>query len=268
MTMRALPLALLAPLAVLVGCGERTSAASDPSPSPEGPPVLKVDGEVQIGCGGESGWPASVMADGLQGVLTDAEVVAAFRSFLADPQVGTELEVNLLAAGAEDTEWRVLAADGDEVALGLGRWTDEGPARDAYVFGMERKEEGWRWTGGGNCSQLGPVVEEGLTWVEVSSPPGGVVRDTTTVDVGVTEGTCTGGRDPLPHLREPYVEETAQSVTIYWTSDPPGGVSSCIGPPPTPTTLTLSEPLGDRALLDGSRFPPAPVGPSDFGWGG
>jgi hypothetical protein len=40
---------------------------------------------------------------------------------------------------------------------------------------------------------------------------------------------------------------------------------NCIGNPPTEMTLTLDEPLGDRALLDGSTYPPAPVPANLYG---
>jgi hypothetical protein len=38
----------------------------------------------------------------------------------------------------------------------------------------------------------------------------------------------------------------------------PGTLLNCGGPPGTPASVRLSEPLGDRTLLDGGRVPPAP----------
>lgn len=52
---------------------------------------------------------------------------------------------------------------------------------------------------------------------------------------------------------------TADTVTVYWTSEPPG-TAECPSNPAVATTLTLPEALGERRLLDGSRWPPVPFG--------
>jgi hypothetical protein len=264
MTLRPAP--ALAGLLLLAGCGEPVSSASEPTapPTPTGATVAGgrltvVDGEVQVGCGGDVGWSPSTMTAGIHGVVEPAEVVEAFTTLLADPAIAPELEMTFLQDGPEQTEWRVLAAAGDSLTLGLGPWTEEGPGEGARTFGLERDGDGWRWTGGGDC-RLEPVLGGDHSWVELAAPPGGLDRTSTGVAVRVSERECTSGRDPRPHLEEPHVVETSTTVTVYWTSRRPEGFHSCVGNPQVAATVPLRQPLGERTLLDGSTYPPHPVG--------
>ena len=126
-----------------------------------------------------------------------------------------------------------------------------------YVFGLERDGERWRWTGGGDC-HLRPVPR-------ARARVGRVCRRRTSTPrsaepaLQVNEIDCTSSRDPAPYLHEPFVVETAESVTVYWTSTPPEGNQTCPGNPTVSRPLPLDEPLGDRQLLDGSTYPPSPV---------
>ncbi|MBA3266073.1 MAG: hypothetical protein H0T14_06840 [Nocardioidaceae bacterium] len=81
----------------------------------------------------------------------------------------------------------------------------------------------------------------------------------TKVPVGVTERECTTGRNPDPFLQEPSVVETERAATVYRTTTGPDGDQSCPGNPPVKRLLELREPLADRALLDGSTWPPSPA---------
>jgi hypothetical protein len=264
-TFRRLP--ALAGLILLAGCGEPVSSASDPtvpstatsSATVSGGVLTVVDGEVQVGCGGAPGWSPSVMAAGIDGVVGRAEVVAAFTELLQNPEIAGELEMSFLQDGPEQTEWRVLAAEGDSLTLGLGTWTEDGPGEGARTFGLERDGDGWRWTGGGDC-RLEPVLGGDHSWVELTAPPGGLDPTSTTLPVEVSERECTSGRDPRPHLEEPHVVETTTTVTVYWTSVPPEGFHNCMGNPAVAATVPLRRPLGERTLLDGSTYPPSPVG--------
>ena len=242
------------PLLLAAGCGEETRA---PAPAAADLPARTVDGEVQVGCGYDASWSPSVMADGVRGLVDPDEVVQGFRDLLADPVASQELRLTFLSEGAERTEWRVLAEDAGALVLGLGPWTAQGPGEGARTFAMAREGSGWRWLGGGDC-RLAPVLADARdAWVEVVA--GTAVPDGAAVDVQVSEMACTSGRDPEPFLHEPTVVETDESVTLYWTSTPVTGDASCQGNPSVERTVTLDAPLGDRALLDGSVWPPAPV---------
>jgi len=252
----------LIPVLLLSACGSADRVVAEGTPESRDPrPVVLVAGEVQVGCGDATeGWSASVMADGLPDVVTQEEVSAAFRQFLADPQLSEELGLTFLANGANGTEWRVLYASGDYLTLGLGPWTADGPGPGARTFSMEREGDGWRWLGGGDC-QPAPLVRPGSTWASVAQEPAGLDPTATSLPVLVSERQCTSARDPATYLHEPVVVETDESVTVYWTSTPAEGAQDCPGNPWVPRTLELAEPLGERVLLDGSRWPARPVEP-------
>ena len=240
------------------GCGERESGstAAEPEVTREGPVTL-VDGEVLLSCHGPLGWVASAMADGIDGTTPRAEIEAALDEVATDPQLSVETARVLPQGG--DTPWKLLAEDADRLVIALGEWTADGPARDAMTMDLERTDTGWRWAGHGSCWTLSPVLAEGTIWVQVDASVA-VQGDATEVAVDVNEVACTSARDPAPHLNEPVLVTTDESVTVYWTSTPPVGGANCPGNPTSAQVLTLDELLGDRPLLDGSRWPPVLVG--------
>jgi hypothetical protein len=262
MLLRACAAVLLA--LMLAGCGEEPGppAAEDPttagidSPDPDAPLVEK-DGEIQVSCGGGDGWSPSIMASGIESPFSHGQMIEIFSELLANPKYAGELELSFLTKGAERTPWRLLEVDGDSYTLGIDTWTEDGPVDGAFVMGIERRDDAWVWTGGGNC-HLAPVLRPGRTWVELHGA--GLDRTSTEPMVDLNERTCTSARDPSPFLHDPYVVETDEWVTVYWTSTPPQGNQTCPGNPTVSRPLPLQEPLGDRPLLDGSTYPPSPVG--------
>ncbi|MDX6358482.1 MAG: hypothetical protein QOH37_1536 [Nocardioidaceae bacterium] len=218
-----------------------------------------VDGDVQVGCGGATGWAASVMTAGRPGVLTQAQVEDAFTSLLADAKYQGELSRSFLEDGASATRWRVLRVDGDTYTLGLGRWTARGPGNGATVFEIQGYPGSWTWAGGGAC-HLAPVLASGHEWMAVTAPTVGLDRTSTEPEVGLSEGACSSGRDPRPYLHTPVVRETRTTVTVFWTATPPEGIQDCVGRAPVDVSLHLPSPLGERMLLDGSTYPPTRVG--------
>lgn len=218
---------------------------------------VATDEDVLVSCGGDEGWPPSVMSEGVPGLLDEAEATATFQAILDDPQLSQEAELSILSEGA-DVEWRVLRGDEDSLTLGLGHWTEEGPAgAGAYVLDLEREGEHWTTAGWGDCN-LAPVLAEGSTWARVSSYHA-TGQDATTLQAEVTENQCTSGRDPGPFLHEPTIVEDEESVTIYWTTTPHEGAANCQGNPSVTRDIQLADSLGDRKVLDGSQFPPRPV---------
>jgi hypothetical protein len=251
-------------LALLAGCGSETAKDgapdSDATSTASAAPVAMTGGDVQVSCGGSPpGWPASVMAEGLPGVLTDAEARALFQRMVDDPRWGGEPQMSFFKDGI-DVEWRVLAVDDTNLTVGLGAWTDQGPVEpDRYALVAEREQGRWMIRGGGTCN-LAPVLEPGNTWVEVTGYEASSAGASDLVAT-VNERECTGSRDPEPYLHAPFVIETEAEVTLYWTSTPPRGYNTCPGNPSVQRTITLETPLGNRALLDGSTYPPTPVRP-------
>jgi hypothetical protein len=62
-------------------------------------------------------------------------------------------------------------------------------------------------------------------------------------------------RDPDPFLHEPWVVETSEKVTIYWTSEPPKGGQDCQGDPSIDEVVELAKPVGTRCGLRWVRLP-------------
>ncbi|WP_203337580.1 hypothetical protein [Nocardioides limicola] len=238
-------------------CTADSAVDPEAGPSNDAPFVVTATGEVEVSCGGHGpGWAPSVMPEGVPGVLTDDEATGIFSDILDDPRTGEEAQLSLFGDGV-DVEWRVLRDDGDTLTLGLGHWTEQGPTGAGdFLLDLERVDGSWRATGWGDC-HLSPVLTEGAAWVEVTgvrSDPEG-----STLTAQIHERECTSARDPEPFLHDPYLVETSDSVTLYWTSEPLNGAANCQGNPTVERVVELQEPLGSRVVYDGFHYPPREV---------
>ena len=80
---------------------------------------------------------------------------------------------------------------------------------------------------------------------------------TTEIQGILVETACASGQSPEGRVNEPVIEYTPEAVTVTFTVvPPPGNAQDCPSNPEFPVTFTLSEPLGERALLDGGSTPP------------
>lgn len=242
--------------AMLSGCGTQTRAEEGPRPSSamDHAPFEVADGEVNVSCGGGGeGWVPSVMSRGVQGVLTDEEATRIFEDILSDPRTGEEASLSLFPHGV-DVEWRVLYEDDNSLTIGLGQWTEQGPAGNGtFTLSLGRDANTWQAEGWGGC-QLSPVLKDGHSWAEVTGYTAN--PESTRLTVQVNERECVSGRNPEPFLHEPFVAETDKSVTLYWTSEPPSGDQDCQGNPSIDRVVELKQPLGTRLVLDGFSYPP------------
>lgn len=256
---RSMLLATTVLIAVLSACGTETTAGDPPgaSSAADEAPFVVADGEVMVSCGSAgAGWPPSVMTEGVQGVLTDEEARHIFEGILSDPMTGGEAALSLFPEGV-DVDWRVLREEDNSLTIGLGRWTEQGPTGEsAHILELARKGDEWRTAGWADC-QLSPVLREGNSWAEATGYQGNAASARLTAQVNERE--CTSGRDPEPFLREPFVVETSEKVTIYWTSEPPTGGRDCQGNPSIDRVVELKQPLGPRVVLDGFSYPPREV---------
>ena len=231
--------------------GDRDLSADDASPAPTSPDEPRAD--TMVSCGGDTAWSASAMTEHLpHGQSSD--VVAALEAFASDRS--PDLPPLLRDGTLDENDWFQLAGDGHGAAIATGPWGATGPGKGAQVIYLDNTG-GWKVTSWGDCNRLVPFLAEGQ-WVEITGVSGD--RDTETPALLVNEVSCTGGRDPRPHLNEPTVVETDDSVTVSWTSAQLRGNATCIGNVPVPARITLDVPLGDRVLYDGSRYPAREVG--------
>ena len=101
-----------------------------------------------------------------------------------------------------------------------------------------------------------PAAETGSATWWVGSDLLPLAPETTEIKGILMETACASGQSPEGRVNEPVIQYTAESVTVTFTVTPRPGAQDCPGNPEFPVTFTLSEPLGERALLDGGSTPP------------
>ncbi|HVK29848.1 MAG TPA: hypothetical protein VM575_16030 [Nocardioides sp.] len=248
------PAAALAAL-LLASCG------TEPTAAPDGAPAAPQ--ETRVSCGdGPDGWPVSAMAHGIDSRHAREDIAAGLTALVSGAGIDAPRALADLDAGEmADGPWLVLAETQDDVTVASGPWTVGGPGRDGQYIHLALRDGAWTVDGWGDCAVLSPALPAGQSWVEVAAADG-LDRHSTKLAVLVTERQCASGRDGRAHLLEPTVVETPDDVTVTWTSQAVAHGATCQGNPPAPMTIDLAEPLGDRALLDGSRWPARVVVPA------
>lgn len=83
----------------------------------------------------------------------------------------------------------------------------------------------------------------------------------TTLDVLVQELECASGESAAGRIEVRGLEETADEVRLRIIVRQRPGNQNCQGSPPTPFSIDLSRPLGERTVVDigGDRATPLPV---------
>jgi hypothetical protein len=94
----------------------------------------------------------------------------------------------------------------------------------------------------------------GAWWIDPSAPPPG--PDSTTIHALVQEGVCASGRPPDGRILDPRVFYGPDGVLVAFLVRRQSVGQDCQGAGPAAYEFTLSEPLGDRRLLDGGEIPP------------
>ena len=253
--------AVLLALALVAACGQApaTDAAdptvppstavgtAEPAPSEPGPvvsPPVIDDPALLLRCGSEETFPAGALAGVGRAQLDNDPPAAVLRSVIAEGG-----EPDMFPADG----WHRVFSDPDTVlfvALGPG---DPPWVVVEAVLGPD----GWTAGGYGAC-KAAPVLPAGISmadfWLDPDAPAPG--PDATTLHGIIVERACANGDPPTGRVRPPVVVYGEGTVTITVTvSETPGG-ADCPGNPSVPITIELSQPLGERTILDGSVFPP------------
>lgn len=171
--------------------------------------------------------------------------------------------------GSAGWTWQLAGRD-DTGAIFLSRGTDAAGSTTWNSIEVSADASGWKPTGMGGCvprvvlsAEFGPA-----SWALDPAFPTPVAT-TTQLHILVWELACSGGSPATGRISAPVVQYAATSVTITLGVRPlqvaPGTALTCPGPPGTPATMTLAEPLGNRTLLDGGLVPPAPPSPQANG---
>ncbi|MFJ2030138.1 hypothetical protein [Streptosporangium sp. NPDC087985] len=115
---------------------------------------------------------------------------------------------------------------------------------------------GWHMRASSRCDLRRDLGDAGTADVALdpAAPPPG--RDSRQVAVLVHERDCADGRRADGRVRLIDIESTSTEVRIVIGVQPLSGILTCQGNPPTPFTVELDEPLGDRVLIDASVYPP------------
>jgi hypothetical protein len=162
--------------------------------------------------------------------------------------------------GARELDWRLAARDATRATFIAKAPSGSETAWLSIEVGAI--EGAWEPTRMGGCrpsvvisSDFGPA-----TWaLDPEAPTPG--PQATAINILVWEGSCSSGSPATGRMSAPVIDYAAGAVTITLGVRGLVGLQTCPLPPGTPAIVELSEPLGDRKLLDGGRVPPAPPSP-------
>jgi len=85
--------------------------------------------------------------------------------------------------------------------------------------------------------------------------------NSTELHILVWERACASGSAATGRMSTPLIDYAAGTVTITVEVRGLPGIQACPGNQATPLAVQLTEPLGDRTLLDGGRDPIGPPSP-------
>jgi hypothetical protein len=172
----------------------------------------------------------------------------ALRAFIA-----TNVAHGDTTLGAESTA-RVVARDEERVAFLIDRidpgpWGENGgPYLDVF---FRRVGESWTWAGSGDCQPraYGFAGYAGATWAldPAFRRPRAADR---VLHILVSEYECSSGRSASGRIGPAFVITDRYEVHIEIQVQTLAGAQDCQAVSPTPATLRLPEPLGERGLRD------------------
>ena len=230
---------------LVVACG---SPAPSSSVEPSGPTAsLALDpGQLGLTCDGATRFHPALLAEPGQAETDPDPAAAALRAYLAGPDgqsaprtgwirvMDVTDEAQFIAPTADAGEWHYVSFELRAGALQIG------------AYGSCRPE-----------IALGPDVSRADVRLDPAFPAPDAAA--TSVHLLINERACSGGQSPEGRVVPPLVTTTAESVIIaILVRQIPGG-NDCPGNPDFAVEVELPEPLGERELLDGAVFPPAPI---------
>ncbi len=237
-------IALAVSALLLIGCTAVpiSSVGTSPDPSAEIDPARSV---AQVSCGGP-GFPAELLEEPGRAETSDDPAAKVLRRHLSEPGLDTEW--------LPETGWREVSRSDSQVSY----VADAEPGTDPpYVeVTVTHEDDGWRIGGWGQCrlqADVGPELGPASFRVDPSVE---LAPTLTEILVLVTERACNSGQDARGRIVDPTILLTDDAVTVVFAVRPRDGEHNCPSNPETRHLLRLPEPLGERALLDGSELPP------------
>ncbi len=151
-----------------------------------------------------------------------------------------------------DDDWFVGRADEDSVIVLRERVPDADDRREYERVEVSWLDDRWMVTAHGRCDlarDLGDLKAADVALDAATDP------STTRLLLLVTEQDCNSGRDAAGRIDLVSVDETSDAVRIVVGTRSVEGPATCPMNPPTPFTVELTAPLGDRTVYDDSRVP-------------
>lgn len=187
------------------------------------------------------------------------DAAAALRTLLETSADDEDIEV--MVDSFPRNGWRRVFQSDREVLFVA---PEDGDRRWVMVR-FARGATGWEDDGYAQC-HMELALPEGIGpatwWLDPAAGPPG--QEATELSAIIQEQSCASGQSPEGRVLAPAIVYGADAITITIAVRVIGG--DCQMTPEFPLTIQLAEPLGDRALLDGSVFPPrdASEPPPDF----
>ena len=240
--------------ATVVGCGGQSSGVgSAPSSTPTAPQALPAD--TVFKCGHDK-----VPLDRLTNPRPATGVQSAPRRALYKFQPG---DIGDLAAYwiVDDEPERVsIIREHPRRKAGTAAERTYDFASWEYVADAPGATTDWMFFGGATCvlKRTFDGLNEATTTLDPRSLPHPGDRN---IQLLVHELSCAGGQQATGRIRVPVLEVTVEEVRVAIGVTTQDGMQNCPGHPPTPYTLELPEPLGDRSLVDVSVYPHRELAP-------
>ena len=243
---------MLALVVALAACGDGATEVATGSQESEGAVPAEGDAQ-QVDCGGSvfdvSGLSGASSVSSLSGGPAGAVDDAGAPAF--DPS----------------KDWKVVTVSRRRVdlmrELEQPRDNGEGDIRTHEVRTLEQITGStnvpggtWLLTASVECTPRlvdGEVPAADLTLAHLPSPAA------TSIGLLVRERACASGASAEGRIEVIELVETAEQVRLRVGVESRGGDQTCPSNPPTPFTVALNAPVGDREVVDASVVPPRPL---------
>jgi hypothetical protein len=183
-------------------------------------------------------------------------------------QLGPEAAAALDGASVPDVDpeqWRVLTETSTQLylirELPEPRDSNDGERQTHELLGIEWTDqteeggEGWQLWRHGDCAlrhDLGDLGDA-IVALDPDNPPD---PTSTTVHLLVTEAACASGKPADGRVTLERLAQLEDRVEVVVGVEPlPGDGQNCPSNPPTPFTVELDEPLGERTVVDVAVYP-------------
>jgi hypothetical protein len=220
------------------------TACSSTQPTPSGDAVTKpAAGRVSCGPVAPS-FPVAVVEGNAVDDLGNDQPAAVLQATVRESQ-GLPTGERLPAEG-----W-IRAVQTDDVVL----FVAPGDAGAWSMVKVQLRDGIWGFDASGRC-RLQPELPVGVDLAVFRvAPDRQPAPEAMELDLLVTETACNSGQDARGRIRVLDIVPTGEALTILLGVVPRPGPQECPSNPETPFTMVLPEPLGDRAVLDGSSVP-------------